>query len=112
MKDFIKKHLTNIKHATKKEKEKELWDVAGILKNRLNKKLKYDLRPYHTDEIGRDVKPLTSKSKADKIVFEQQDKWVIVEAVELHGFIITHRLKEVNLDEIIDALEWNININK
>ena len=68
MKDFIKKHLTNIKHATKKEKEKELWDVAGILKNRLNKKLKYDLRPYHTDEIGRDVKPLTSKSKADKIL--------------------------------------------
>ena len=112
MKDFIKKHLTNVKQATKKQKEKELWDVVGILKNRLNKKLKYDLRPYDTDNQGRDVKPLTNRSKADKIVFEQKDKWVIVEAVELHGFIITHRLKEINLDEIIDALEWNININK
>ena len=46
MKDFIKKHLTKVKHATKKQKEKELWDVSGILKNRLNQKLKYDLRPY------------------------------------------------------------------
>jgi two-component SAPR family response regulator len=64
------------------------------------------------DDEGRDVKPLTNKSKADKIVFEQKDKWVIVEAAELHSFIITHRLKEINLDEIIDALEWNININK
>jgi len=36
MKDFIKKHLTKVKHATKKQKEKELWDVSGILKNRLN----------------------------------------------------------------------------
>jgi len=112
MKDFIKKYLTNVKQATKKEKEKELWDVVGILKNRLNEKLKYDLRPYNIDNQGRDVKPLTNRSKADKIVFEQKDKWVIVEAVELHGFIITHRLKEINLDEIIDALEWNININK
>ena len=112
MKDFIKKHLTNVKQATKKEKEKEFWDVAGILKNRLNEKLKYDLRLYDKDDQGRDVKPLTNRSKADKIVFEQKDKWVIVEAVELHGFIITHRLKEINLDEIIDALEWNININK
>tara|TARA_R110002126_G_scaffold5055_1_gene26516 strand:+ start:2121 stop:2459 length:339 start_codon:yes stop_codon:yes gene_type:complete len=112
MKDFIKKYLTNVKQATKKQKEKELWDVVGILKNRLNEKLKYDLRPYNIDNQGRDVKPLTNRSKADKIVFEQKDKWVIVEAVELHGFIITHRLKEINLDEIIDALEWNININK
>ena len=57
MKDFIKKHLTNVKQATKKEKEKEFWDVAGILKNRLNEKLKYDLRLYDKDDQGRDVKP-------------------------------------------------------
>ena len=112
MKDFIKKHLTNVKQATKKEKEKEFWDVAGILKNRLNEKLQYDLRPYDTDDQGRDVKPLTNRSKADKIVFEQKDKWVVVEAVELHSFIITHRLKEINLEDIIKALEWNINIQK
>ena len=32
MKDFTKKHLTKVEHATKKQKEKELWDVSGILK--------------------------------------------------------------------------------
>jgi len=112
MKDFIKKHLTNVKKATQKQKEKEFWDVSGILKGRLNQKLKYDLRPYKIDTEGRNVKPLTSLSKADKIVFEQIDKWVIVEAAELHGFIMTHRLKEINLEDIISALEWNINIQK
>ena len=112
MKDFIKKHLTKVEHATKKQKEKELWDVSGILKNRLNQKLKYDLRPYDIDTMGRDVKPITTKSKANKIVFEQVNKYVIVEAAELHNFIITHGLKEINLDDIIDALEWTININK
>ena len=34
MKDFIKKHLTSVKTATKKQSKKEFWDVQGILKNR------------------------------------------------------------------------------
>lgn len=112
MKDFIEKHLSNIKFATEEQKQKEIWDVSGILKDRLNEKLKYDLRPYSVDINGRSVKPLTTRSKANKIVFEQPDKWVVVEAVELHNFIIAHKLYEVNLDDIIGALEWNINIKK
>lgn len=112
MKDFIDKHLSDVKFATKKQKEKEIWDVSGILKNRLNQKLKYDIRPYSMDINGRNVKPLTTRSKADKIVFEQPDKWVVVEAVELHNFIIAHKLQEINLNDIVGALEWNINIKK
>ena len=36
MKDFIDKHLNDVKFAAKKQKEKEIWNVSGILKNRLN----------------------------------------------------------------------------
>ena len=43
MKDFIDKHLSDVKFATKKQKEKEIWDVSGILKNRLNQKLNMTL---------------------------------------------------------------------
>lgn len=117
MKDFIKKHLTSVKTATKKQSQKELWDVQGILKNRLNQKLKYDLRPniqHSQGEHGfiKTGKNLTSKSKADKIVFEEIDHWVIVEALELHNFVRMHKLKEINLEEIIKVLEWNIKILK
>ena len=37
--------LTDITYATQNQRQKELWDVEGILKNRLNKKFKFDLRP-------------------------------------------------------------------
>jgi hypothetical protein len=40
-----KKYLTNVKWPTKKVSEKELWDVSGILKDRLNENLKFDVRP-------------------------------------------------------------------
>ena len=117
MKDFIKKHLTSVKTATKKQSQKEFWDVQGILKNRLNQKLKYDLRPNVKHSLGehgfiKTGKNLTSKSRADKIVFEESDHWVIVEALELHNFVRMHQLKEINLEEIIKVLEWNIKILK
>ena len=37
--------LTDITYATQNQRQKELWDVEGILKNRLNQKFKFDLRP-------------------------------------------------------------------
>ena len=48
----------------------------------------------------------------DKIVFEESDHWVIVEALELHNFVRMHKLKEIDLEEIIKVLEWNIKILK
>lgn len=45
---FIDK-LIEINFATNNQKKKELWDVEGILKNRLNQKLKFDLRPLNNN---------------------------------------------------------------
>ena len=44
MKSFLK-YLDQVTHATDEQKEKELWDVSGVLKDRLNENLKFDIRP-------------------------------------------------------------------
>jgi hypothetical protein len=99
-------NLISIKYPTKTEK-KELWDVSGILKNRYNKEFKFDLRP-----LKNNSKPGSLKTKADKMVFDIEDKWVIVDIEELHTYIKEHKLKIVQLEDLISKLEWNIILPK
>jgi len=103
--------LSNVQWATPEQVSREHWDVAGILKGRLNQKYRFDVRPLkmHDDIYG---KKGTTASKADKIVFELEDKWVIVDAAELHRLIIVKRIKNLLLDELISTLEWNIILPK
>jgi uncharacterized membrane-anchored protein len=52
------------------------------------------------------------KSKAEKMVFSFKNKWVILDIEELHTYIKDNKLKDVNLDELIKNLEWNIIVKK
>ena len=65
--------LEDLQKATPTQQKTELWDVEGILKGRLNQKLKFDLRP-----IKNNCKIGSFKTKADKMVFEDKHQWVIV----------------------------------
>ncbi|MAL11241.1 MAG: hypothetical protein CMF74_16450 [Maricaulis sp.] len=99
--------LENVKKATTIQRKKELWDVEGILKGRLNQKLKFDLRPIHNNcKIG------NFRTKADKMVFENKSHWIIIDVKELHHFLKEKSIKDVNLDDLISTLEWNIIIKK
>jgi len=100
---FIKKHLSDVVYPIKKEG----WDVEGILKNRLNQKLKFDLRP-----IKNNVKIGSFKSKADKMVFDIKDQYIIVEVEELHQYLKENKLKDVHLQDLISKLDWNIILPK
>ena len=40
---FVKQCLQNITWATEKQIKKELWHVSGILSDRLNENLKFDI---------------------------------------------------------------------
>ena len=93
--------------ANKTEKEKELWDVKGILKNRYNQSFKFDLRP-----LKNNVKKGSFKTKADKIVFNMRDQYIIVDVEELHEYLKVNSKKVVNLEELVSALEWNIILPK
>ena len=104
--EFVK-NLTDIHYASKQQIAKESWHVEGILKDRSNEKLKFDLRP-----IKNNMKTGTFKSKADKMVFDIKDQWIIVDIEELHQYLKENDLKDVYLDSLISKLDWNIILPK
>ena len=99
--------LSSVTLANKNQRQKELWDVEGVLKDRLNQKFKFDLRP-----IKDNVKIGSFKSKADKMVFDMKNEYVIVELEELTKYIKENNIKEVNLEDLISKLDWNIILSK
>ena len=101
--EFVKK-LSNIKYSNKNQKNKELWDVEGILHNQ---KFKFDLRP-----LSNNAKQGSFKTKADKIVYDIKDKYVIVDVEELHTHLKDNSLKVVQLEDLLSKLEWNIVLPK
>jgi oligoribonuclease NrnB/cAMP/cGMP phosphodiesterase (DHH superfamily) len=96
--------LSNITKATLKQKKRELWDVEGTLNNQL---LKFDLRP-----LKNNVKRGSFKTKADKMVFDIKDKYIIVDVEELHQYLRENNAKDVQLEDLISELEWNIILPK
>ena len=106
MKNFYKK-LKNITLASLKQKKNELWDVEGILKNRLNQKLKFDLRPLKNNAKGGSF-----RTKADKMVFDMKDQFIVIDTEELHQYLKENKLKDVHLQDLLSKLEWNIILPK
>jgi hypothetical protein len=103
MKNFYKK-LKNITLANLKQKKNELWDAEGVLHNQL---LKFDLRP-----LKNNIKIGSFKSKADKMVFDMKDQFIVVDTEELHQYLKENKLKEVHLQDLLSKLEWNIILPK
>lgn len=96
--------LTNTTKATLKQKKQELWDVDGVLHNQ---KYKFDLRP-----LKNNVKGGSFKTKADKIVYDLKNQYVVIDVKELHKYLKTQSNKVVFLEQLIPVLEWNIIIDK
>ncbi len=103
MKNFYKK-LKNITLASLKQKKNELWDAEGVLHNQL---LKFDLRP-----LKNNIKIGSFKSKADKMVFDMKDQFIVVDTQELHQYLKENKLKKVHLQDLLSKLEWNIILPK
>ena len=100
---FVDK-LKEFKYPSQNQKKKELWDVEGILNNQ---PFKFDLRP-----IKNNCKTGSFKSKADKMVFDINNQWIIVDLEELHQHLKQNKLKSVVLEELISKLDWNIILPK
>jgi len=103
LKDFIEKLIvTNL--PSDQQRQKETWDVEGILHNQ---KYKFDLRP-----IKNNYKVGFFKSKADKMVFDIKNQWIILDVEELHQYLKQNELENVDLEELISSLDWNIILPK
>lgn len=100
-------NLSNINKPNNKTKVKELWDVEGIIKDKSNQVFKFDLRP-----LKNNIKGGSFKTKADKMVFDFKDQWIIVDVNELHKYLEENKLKKVFLQDLVDKLDWNILISK
>lgn len=111
-KSFAKNHLSNVKWPSKDVSKNELWDVSGILKDRLNEVLRFDVRPLRKQPDGRTAKKGRTTTAANKIVVETLSQWIILDTEELHTYIIANKLREVHLEDIIEKLEWNIILEK
>ena len=99
MMQFLKL-LKDISKPTSKQKREELWDIEGILHNQ---KFKFDLRP-----LKNNIKKGFFKTKADKMVFDIKDRYIVVDVEELHEYLKDKELKMVYLEELISKLDWNI----
>ena len=103
----FEKKLYNIKYPSKKES----WDIAGIIKGQ-NAFYKFDVRDMFKLPDGTPAQKGRIDTKADKMVLEMEDKWIILDIKELNRYIINNKLKKVYVDKLITKLEWNIILYK
>jgi hypothetical protein len=102
---FVKEYLTNVKWNNNKT-----WQVEGLLK-KSNQYLKFDIQ-FLKDFKNKKGKLINSKSEADKVLFEDDKNWILVDTQELIKYMKEHSLKEVKLEELIKNIDWNIVLPK
>ena len=108
MNKLFLKLLKNINYP----KVKEGWDVEGILHTKTNKSYKYDLRPIQKFKDNDAGKIGFFNTKAEKMVFDFKNQWVILDIEELHEYIKNKKIKDLYMPDLINNLTWNIIINK
>ena len=95
---FVKEYLTNVKWSDNNQ-----WQVEGLLKQS-NQYYKFDIR-FLNDFNDKKGKLINSQSKADKVLFEDNINWILVDTQELIKHMKAYSLKEVKLEELIKSIE-------
>ena len=103
----FERYLTNVERPDKPGS----WNIAGVLKDK-NAFYKFDVRDLTKTSNDRAFKKGSLKSKADKMVFEFKDQWVILDVEELNEYVKSSKTKDFKLNEIIPKLDWNMFIIK
>lgn len=92
--------------------KKEHWNIAGILKNKSNQHLKFDVRGMFQLPEGRFAKKGYASTKADKMVFETEKEWIILDVPEIHKHLNKQQTRVLYLEDLISTLDWNIILQK
>jgi hypothetical protein len=104
---FVEEYLKNIEWNI----ENDQWQVSGILNRLSNEYLKFDIR-FLKDFNDKKGKLINSKSNADKVLFEDDENWILVDTQELIKHMKEHSLREIKLEELIKSIDWNIILPK
>ena len=102
---FVNECLTNVIWC-----ENNTYQVEGLLQQS-NQYYKFDIS-FLKDFTGKKGKLINSKSEADKVLFEDNQNWILVDTKELIKYMKKHSLKEVKLEELIKNIDWNIILPK
>jgi hypothetical protein len=105
--DRFSKYLENIEYPERIFS----WNIAGIIKGK-NAFYKFDVRDMFKMSDGELGKRGKTNSKADKMVFEAKEQWIIIDMEELINYIKENKLKKVYLEDLISKLDWNIILPK
>lgn len=102
--DFVSKYIDNPTW----NKHNYDWQVSGFINqsNLSNQLLHIDIRRH------KDFKNIKINTKADKVLFENQGKWILVDTEELINYIKQNNIKNVTLQDLISRLDWNIILSK
>lgn len=98
----FKDYLDNIEYPGPKSS----WNIAGTIKGQ-NGFYKFDTKPLKNNAKGGSF-----KTKADKMVFDIKDQYIIVDIEELHQYLRENNVKNVQLEDLISELDWNIILPK
>jgi hypothetical protein len=104
---FVEEYLKNIKWNI----ENNQWQVSGILDRISNEYLKFDIR-FLNDFNDKKGKLINSKSQADKVLFEDDENWILVDTQEFIKYMKISDLKQINLDQLLSNIDWNIILPK
>ena len=103
---FVNEYLLNVKWC-----ENNNYQVEGLLKDS-NQYYKFDIRYLNDFSEDKKGKLISSKSQADRVLFEDDKNWILVDTQELIKYMKEHSLKEVKLEELIKNIDWNIILPK
>lgn len=104
---FVEKYLTNVEWNLKNKQ----WQVAGNLSSQSNRHFKFDIRNVIPTEKGF-KKIIEYNNESDKILFETEKDWVLLDTEECVEYVKNNKLSKVTLQTLLDNLDWNIVLNK
>jgi hypothetical protein len=105
-KEFVHKYLTNVKWY-----ENQNYQVEGLLNNS-NKYYKFDIRYLNDFPQNKRGKLIDSESTADKVLFEDDKNWILIDVEEFVKYMKKHNLKEIKIEDLLFNIDWNIILPK
>ena len=103
---FVNEYLSDIKW-----NDSEDWQVEGIIKKLSNQYLKFNIQ-FLKDYSNKKGKLINSKSQSDKVLFENDKEWILIDTQELIKYMKITGLKEINLEDLLSNIDWNIILPK
>jgi hypothetical protein len=104
--NFVNKCLINVYWH-----ENSSYQVEGLLKQS-NQYYKFDIRYLSDFPENKKGKLINSKSQADKVLFEDDKHWILVDTQELIKYMKISDLKQINLEQLLSNIDWNIILPK